>query len=725
VISSFADLPGKRRPCRIGGGVKYIRHGRCRADTISKGVMLMLKRLMLGALVSCLMLAAVSPALADAGSSAANLADKIGRLHAWIDATDRPLLRQYLESVANNADAANPDSLKAVEYALQLAEDAHEGGAASLWTDTPFIVYAAPALSPEMRLPDTLPSDGAVSDMVTVVSAQNEYEASSFVFAPLQDVNAVTFTVSDLQGAAGSIPAEAVDLRVVKTWYQGGTAWQSYFIDDTLDVLTPELLLHDENLILVDHEQKINYVRVDYPEGSQYVDVTSNPSQKFDRFKEPVEDSPVLLPIALKQGESKQMWITTKVPAGTPAGLYTGTISITADGAPAGQLTLKIRVLPFELPAPKTYYNPDKDFYVMLFHGSRVWEYMNESGGDAALVDTKLLNEYRNMAEHNAVNIPGPIFSSLSRTSYYLHQLELMREAGLDLDPLFAVAPAFAPYTYYTAYNNYLAAKAAYEANPTEANRLLMEQHYNNWRSGIETHKQQLAQTYDIVTEAVGHTNLYFDGWDEAGWNLLQWEQEMWDYVRNELGVKLFATGNASHLDLEIKENFLNWAGEMTREKADAWHAFGEDKLITSYAYPHIGPENPDLMRQRHGMWLYKANYDATYNYIWYEGPPNVWGENVADSFRAFAFVYPTRTDVIDTIAWEGFREGIDDIRYATKLQLLAREAIASGEPDRVQAAEKALAWLEETDERSVNADYLRLEMIHHILTLIDLDQAD
>src|SRR5690606_19345760 len=156
--------------------------------------------------------------------------------------------------------------------------------------------------------------------------------------------------------------------------------------------------------------------------GSQYVDVTTNPSQHFDRRTEPVEDSPELLPISLKQGESKQMWITTKVPAATPEGGYTGTIDVTADGAPPGQLTLKIRVLPFDLPDPKTYYNPDRDFYVMLYHHSRVWEYMESSGGDAELVDTTLLNEYRNMVEHNAVNIPGPYFYFLNRKDTLLHQ---------------------------------------------------------------------------------------------------------------------------------------------------------------------------------------------------------------------------------------------------------------------------------------------------------------
>src|SRR5690606_2308801 len=147
-------------------------------------------------------------------------------------------------------------------------------------------------------------------------------------------------------------------------------------------------------------------------------------------------------------------------------------------------------------------------------------------------------------------------------------------------------------------------------------------------------------------------------------------------------------------------EQFLNWAGEPTREKADAWHAFGDDYIVTNYAYPHSGPENPDLMRQRHGMWLYKANYDATYNYIWYleSSYVNPWGEYIDATFRAFNFVYPTQTGLIDTIAWEGFREGIDDIRYATKLMQLAEEAIASGDSERAAAANKALTWLEETD---------------------------
>ncbi|GBG08541.1 hypothetical protein PAT3040_03128 [Paenibacillus agaridevorans] len=698
----------------------------------------MRKRLIIAAITVCmLLLLNTTPGMAPSAIYASDetwteneLNEQLIELNAVIASTSRPQLVPFLETVRDEATAVVGSSdisfkeglktKKAMKYALKLAKDATTGSASELWTDTPFIVYEAAALSPEKRLPNTLPTDGAITDQLNVISAQDEYEAASFVLAPLSDVDSVTFAISDLQGTDSVIPASAIDMHVIKTWYQGGTAWQSYFFDGSKNVLVPELLLHDENLVRVDHELEKNYIRVDYPEGSQYVDVFTKPNKKFDHLAEPVEDSPVLLPIELKQGESKQMWITTKVDAGTPEGFYTGTIDITADGVPAGQITLKIRVLPFDLPDPKTYYDVDKDFYVMLYHESRVREYMKETGGNAALVDEKLANEYRNMAEHNAVNIPAPIYNA-SDSQYFFRQLELMEGAGLELNPLFGAKQTFPEYTIFTHYSNYLNWKAKYEADPTPENQAKMDQYYTLWRQGIEDFKPVLDEAFATISNYVGHTNIYFDGWDEAGWSMLQFQQELWRYIQDELGGKVFASGHGSHLELETKEQFLNWAGEMTREQAANWHALGEDKLITSYAYPHTGPENPDLMRQRHGMWLYKANYDATYNYIYYENFLNTWNDDVDATYRQLALVYPTQTDIIDTLAWEGFREGIDDIRYATKLQQVAQDAIASGQADRVAAANKALNWLEVSDERSMSADLIRLEMIYHILRMLEL----
>lgn len=543
----------------------------------------------------------------------------------------------------------------------------------------------------------------------------------------MTDATNVTFTVSELQGEHASIPSSAIDLRVVKTWYQGSTGWQSYFFDDTKSIYIPELLLHDETLILSDHDTKRNYVRVDRADGSEYVDISGSPPADFSSFVEPVEDSPVLLPIELKQGESKQMWLTSKVPSGTPEGVYTGTIGILIDGEEVGTITLQIRVLPFELPQPKTYYDLDKDFYVMIYHSSRLKDALQETGGDTQLAETRLLNQYKNLVRHNVVNMPPNATYELNEPQVFLRQLELMEQAGMDLDPLFGIGPAFPSNEDYPVFTSYLQAKAAYDADPTPENEALMQQRYEEYLQTLEPAKDYIDEAFSAVTQAVGHTNVYFDGWDEADWNRLQWQQELWRYIKEEVGAKIFATGHASHLDLEVKEDFLNWSSEPTREKSSLWHDLGDDKIISSYAYPHSGPENPDLMRQRHGMWLYKANYDATYNYIWYFESPyvNPWSEYIDATFRAFNFVYPTQTDVIDTIAWEGFREGIDDIRYATKLKQLAEEALHSGVSQRITVANEALNWLEETDERSTNADLLRLEMIHYIMHLLELEQLE
>ncbi len=62
------------------------------------------------------------------------------------------------------------------------------------------------------------------------------------------------------------------------------------------------------------------------------------------------------------------------------------------------------------------------------------------------------------------------------------------------------------------------------------------------------------------------------------------------------------------------------------------------------------------------------------------------------------AMTYPTADGVIDTVQWEGFREGIDDVRYVCALE--AAIARAKLDPAKVQEAARAEAWLQEAGER-------------------------
>ena len=127
------------------------------------------------------------------------------------------------------------------------------------------------------------------------------------------------------------------------------------------------------------------------------------------------------------------------------------------------------------------------------------------------------------------------------------------------------------------------------------------------------------------------------------------------------------------------------------------------------------------------GLARYKAYYDGSFNYIYFSGlhptlyekyKQNVWNDLMGGAFRRMNLVYPTAGGMIDTIAWEGFREGIDDVRYATKLKQEAAKAIAGGEVDAVYTAKKALMWLELLDEKTADLNAARMEMIEYILKI-------
>ena len=122
---------------------------------------------------------------------------------------------------------------------------------------------AVPPLSSVKRLPNSDNSDGKTSATVSFIAAKGETESASFVLTAPKDVKKVVLTPSALKNAAGkTIPASAIDLKIVKVWVQAGCGWHSYFADATGRTLVPELLLNDENLVKVDTGKMENFLRV-------------------------------------------------------------------------------------------------------------------------------------------------------------------------------------------------------------------------------------------------------------------------------------------------------------------------------------------------------------------------------------------------------------------------------------------------------------------------------
>jgi hypothetical protein len=82
------------------------------------------------------------------------------------------------------------------------------------------------------------------------------------------------------------------------------------------------------------------------------------------------------------------------------------------------------------------------------------------------------------------------------------------------------------------------------------------------------------------------------------------------------------------------------------------------------------------------------------------------------------SMVYRTTDGVIDTIQWEGYREGIDDVRYVTTLQQAIAKAKNSPDKARASYAAEAERYLDEVDVNYGNLDDIRSRVVKYILLL-------
>ncbi|MCK5845400.1 MAG: hypothetical protein KAG97_11875, partial [Victivallales bacterium] len=458
--------------------------------------------------------------------------------------------------------------------------------ASGFWKNTPFACYAVNPISPIKRLPDTIPPDGELSGKVCLMAAKGEFEPASFVIFSFKNIDNVKLEVSNLKTRNGNvIPADAIDIKVVKCWYQAGTAWGSYFGDSTERILIPELLLKDENLIKVDCDTQDNYLKINYPKGAKYVWISYTEKTDAGYFNfdtEPVADAKTLMPIRLVEGESKQIWLTAHVPKNAKPGLYNGEIAFKSKGAALGRMNIDLRVLPFSLPEPRTYYDINKKFYPSIYNHCSLREHLQHNGGDIDMASRKLLAEYQNMRDHGCM-YPLMNLRRLNRTQK-IRQLKVMKESGLKTKPIFG---GFSPWDYTTVF------------------RKKSEQTAAKWKAFTDRVDASIA----LFDEILGHHDIFPVGFDEPGKKTLIGERKSWKYV-HEKGARIMSTSKNSHLKVTgYNEDFSNYGG-FVRELSEArsWHAVGG--RIATYASPHTGPENPDFIRRTHGMILYKMDLD-------------------------------------------------------------------------------------------------------------------
>jgi hypothetical protein len=137
---------------------------------------------------------------------------------------------------------------------------------------------------------------------------------------------------------------------------------------------------------------------------------------------------------------------------------------------------------------------------------------------------------------------------------------------------------------------------------------------------------------------------------------------------------------------------------------------------IFSYANPQAGVEAPETYRRNYGLKLWAAGYSGAFNYE-YQGheTKKAYDDFFEEHYRNHTMAYPAHGRPIDTRQWEGWREGVDDVRYVSTLRKAIDHAAAAGRgPSRVEAARKWLATI--TGDEDLDA--VRRQAVAHILAL-------
>ena len=558
-----------------------------------------------------------------------------------------------------------------------------------------FVHYAVPAMSEVQRLPDVYPADGKADATVKIFAAKGEYEPGAFNVWGTKDLGKVKFELGVFKNEKGQeLPAKDLDLKLVKCWYQNLNGWFSYFSDQGDFKLCPELLLNDEDLIRCDAKKKANYARITDAKGKTH-EQWINPPLNMDRpgktsVFQPMApgfaDAAELKPVALPKEQFRNFFLTVKTTKDTPAGIYRGSIvlsqisNLKSQISSLGSIPVEIHVADYELPQPKCYREQDRDFLVCFYHYLDFGRIAGWNGGDRELALRQLEPILRDCAEHGqSLHCAGQHFSPPM-----FHALETSIKVGMRPD-VFMIAPLL--------------------------------------YSKDDAARQEAFRCANELDRRYGHHNAYFLWWDEPGLGFETWYRKNIDEWK-PAGFKFSIAGEECvYRKIGYTLDWATIAFDPANERPkllDYWNKQTGSR-VAWYARQHVGAENPALHRRQNGLGAWLNGYSCLYNYAHHLGPYN----DNSDIYKPMVYAYGTYDGVIDTIAWEGFREGIDDIRYATLLLSLARKAQAAEDLKVRDLGGLAIQYLSLLGTEIYEANTVRAEMRGYIDRLLAVVKPD
>ena len=558
-------------------------------------------------------------------------------------------------------------------------------------------LYVVPATSQEPYLPYDLPVRGKLTNDLAIITAPGEHENGSIVLVALRPLTVRSVVVRNLDGPGGSLPASAVDVKLVKRWFRSGGAWIFYHADRRQRNLTPDLLVNDDDLIKVDELRRRNFLRLNYPGGRIYADV-SDPDQGHQHWQSarngPFEDAKTLQPLTIGEaGRNQQYLFTFSVPKDAKPGLYKGSISFqtTAGDSSVG---VSVRVLPVALPeAPSPYGNLDEVYITHMNHFPPI--YGKTNADRVQYVKDAMKNIRAHRMNHVTRLWDSPDLAKLAL------------EAGFIPDHIHG-----------SPFENPPDWRSFYPGVPE--NELTLADKQKGIRAAIRASQKGI----DFFAKHLPPTAIQYSIYvSEASWyqanHIGQREKAA---AAHALGQRIFAHGWDRNGRWATDVQDMHASAYIQSEDAARWHAAGGQ--LINYADPFPGAENPMIFRSQGGFQMYKSGLDGQmlHGFLNERTPFNEWAEDFGGdgNYRNFAMVYPQRNGIIYTLAWEGIRAGYDDIRWATRRKQLADANRDSESRELRLEAGRLLVWLENFKPTGHDIDMIRAGIQQRILIMQD-----
>ena len=513
----------------------------------------------------------------------------------------------------------------------------------------------------------TIPrADERISEL-RAFAAQGEFEPVTFGIHALRGLDAVKVTVSDLGGRGGAVlPATQLDVRVVRCYPTPyGRPWWD---PDSRD---PKTKLPRKRMIPV-----------------------------------PLEKRPA---VAVPKGQTRQFWITLKVPEKCRPGVYRGTVNLSVNGQHR-TVPLAVRVLPFPL------LRPDKAAYMsgVKIEKDALIDY-REHGFNVIGMGINLPRAqnravraaFKKFMDTKDKNIQPPLPSAQKVFELNRDKIDaalgVAKEAGLDVRTV-----KFGFWTWFICgwtgkWFRYFPITPELDAKYVGVvNRVIAYAKNRGFPEFVVVPGDEPGGHPETLDDILHYLKLIKEKCPGARTGMT---------VGGGMSMGMDEVGKLGpHLDV-VNTNYLDRKNLLRIRKA------GKELWIYNCGSM---TEDPQRDRYGYGFYMWKVDADGMLQWVYR------WGDTYRMAYRGLpdlaAYVFESvEGKPLPTIHWEAMREGLDDQRYGATLTRLIEIAEKSG---KAREAAHAKAVIKDVLS-NFDVDYMRRRFPHNLKRAFYVDSLD